>query len=131
MDVVVPVLCCQPALVAFDGAIKEKVALVCTMELASQRAASDRSVPFLEIAKATRLPLEQVEWLLMRAMSLGLIKGTIDEVDQIVHISYIKVRLPCDLLSSFVAVVLCSLWEVCVYIVAAACVECWSDCRVA
>jgi hypothetical protein len=81
----------QAALVAFDAAIKEKVALVCTMELASQRAAGERSLSFADIASATRLPVEQVEWLLMRAMSLGLIRGSIDEVDQVVHVSYIKV----------------------------------------
>jgi hypothetical protein len=28
----------------------------------------------------------------MRAMSLGLIKGSIDEVDQVVHVTFIKVR---------------------------------------
>jgi len=80
----------QPALVAFDGAIKEKVALVCTMELASLRPPGDRSLTFADIGAAARLPLEQVEWLLMRAMSLGLIRGTIDQVDGIVHVSYIK-----------------------------------------
>lgn len=29
----------------------------------------------------------------MRAMSLGLIRGTIDEVSQVVHVSYIKARV--------------------------------------
>ena len=29
----------------------------------------------------------------MRAMSLGLIKGSIDEVDQVVHITFIKPRV--------------------------------------
>jgi 26S proteasome regulatory subunit N9 len=83
--------------------VKEKVALVCTMELASQRSAAERSITFTELAGATRLPLEQIEWLLMRAMSLGLIRGSIDEVDQIIHISYIKVRcfLQLDLTRSY------------------------------
>lgn len=65
---------------------------MCVMELASQRPASDRSIPFRDIASATRLPIDQVEWLLMRAMSLGLVRGVIDELDQVVHISFIKVR---------------------------------------
>lgn len=85
------VCCLQPALVALEGTIKEKVTLVCVMELASQRPAAERSVSFVDIAAATRLPVDQVEWVLMRAMSLGLIRGSMDEVDQIVHISYIKV----------------------------------------
>ena len=50
----------QPALVAFDAMVKEKVALVCVMELASQRPPSNKSIPFSDIASATRLPLDQV-----------------------------------------------------------------------
>ena len=33
----------------------------------------------------------QVEWVLMRAMSLGLLEGEIDEVEQKVEITFIKV----------------------------------------
>lgn len=55
-----PPLRVQPALVAFESGIKEKVALVCTMELASQRSPADRSLAFTDIAAATRLPLDQV-----------------------------------------------------------------------
>ncbi len=33
----------------------------------------------------------QIEWLVMRAMSLGLLKGSVDEVDQVVHVSHVKV----------------------------------------
>jgi 26S proteasome regulatory subunit N9 len=34
-----------------------------------------------------------VEWLLMRAMSLGLIKGVIDEVAQSVNITWVQPRV--------------------------------------
>jgi len=63
------------------------------VELLFQRPANDRNVPFQEIATATRLPLEQVEWLLMRAMSNNLVKGTIDQVDQIVSITWVMPRV--------------------------------------
>ena len=36
---------------------------------------------FADVARATQLPVDQVELLLMRAMSRGLIKGQIDEID--------------------------------------------------
>jgi hypothetical protein len=31
----------------------------------------------------------------MRSMALGLIRGSIDEVDQVVHVTYVKVRVMC------------------------------------
>lgn len=35
----------------------------------------------------------QVDWILMRAMSLGLIKGTIDEVAQTVNVTWVQPRV--------------------------------------
>lgn len=35
----------------------------------------------------------QVDWVLMRAMSLGLIRGSIDEVDQTVNVTWIQPRV--------------------------------------
>lgn len=53
----------------------------------------DRNIPFAAIADRTRLPLDQVEWLAMRAMSLELIKGSMDEVDQILHVDWVQPRV--------------------------------------
>ncbi len=58
----------QPALVAFDNVVKEKVVLVCVMELASQRAPHDKSIPFTEIAATTRMLPEQVCVVQMRGL---------------------------------------------------------------
>ena len=35
----------------------------------------------------------QVEWVLMRALSLGLIKGTIDEVEASVSVTWVQPRV--------------------------------------
>lgn len=83
----------QPALAAADQTVKEKVAIVCVMEMATTRPATDRSIPFADVAAATRLPVDHVEWLLMRAMSQGLLRGVIDQVEETVHISFIKPRV--------------------------------------
>ena len=50
------------------------------LELIFSLPKNDRNVSFAAISKVTGLTLEQVERLVMRAMSLELIKGTIDEV---------------------------------------------------
>ena len=39
------------------------------------------------------MPMEQVELLLMRAMSRELIKGTIDQVAENVHVTWLKPRV--------------------------------------
>lgn len=42
-----------------------------------------RLIAFKDIAEAAVVPLEEVELLLMKAMSLGLVKGRVDEVQLI------------------------------------------------
>ena len=83
----------QPALVAASAAIKEKLTLLAVMELAATKPPSARTISFDELARETRLPLDQMEWVLMRALSLGLIAGKIDEVARCVHVSFLKPRV--------------------------------------
>ncbi|RLN65825.1 hypothetical protein BBJ28_00012081 [Nothophytophthora sp. Chile5] len=83
----------QPALVSKQNYVKEKVALLALMVLVFKRPSHERNIAFLEIAEATRLPLEQVEWLVMRALSCKLIKGSIDQVDGIVRVSWVQPRV--------------------------------------
>ncbi|KAG9403846.1 26S proteasome non-ATPase regulatory subunit 13 [Aphanomyces cochlioides] len=83
----------QPALVNTEAYVKEKVALLALMVLVFHRPSHERNIPFADIAAATRLPLNQVEWLVMRALSLGLIKGSIDQVDGIVSVNWVQPRV--------------------------------------
>lgn len=63
------------------------------MEMTFVRPANDRAISFEEIAKKTCLPKNDVEMLVMRALSLGLVKGTIDEVDESVHMTWVQPRV--------------------------------------
>ncbi|KAJ0406547.1 hypothetical protein P43SY_004436 [Pythium insidiosum] len=83
----------QPALATKREYIKEKVALLALMVLIFQRPSHERNISFSEIADVTRLPLDQVEWLVMRALSLQLIRGAIDQVDGIVRVSWVQPRV--------------------------------------
>eukprot|EP01104_Vermistella_antarctica_P019048 TRINITY_DN7289_c0_g1_i1.p1 TRINITY_DN7289_c0_g1~~TRINITY_DN7289_c0_g1_i1.p1 ORF type:complete len:405 (+),score=114.15 TRINITY_DN7289_c0_g1_i1:33-1217(+) len=83
----------QPALVANKLLLKEKIAVLCLMELIWVRAAKDRSLPFADIAKATKLALDEVELLLMKALSLKLVRGEIDQVEQFMHVEWVQPRV--------------------------------------
>lgn len=83
----------QPALVAGAQTLRQKVSLLALMTLALGRSARDRTLSFAEIAAATRLPLDEVELLLMKALALELIRGTIDQVDETVTISWVQPRV--------------------------------------
>eukprot|EP00619_Florenciella_sp_RCC1007_P005256 CAMPEP_0205928414 /NCGR_PEP_ID=MMETSP1325-20131115/24699_1 /ASSEMBLY_ACC=CAM_ASM_000708 /TAXON_ID=236786 /ORGANISM="Florenciella sp., Strain RCC1007" /LENGTH=388 /DNA_ID=CAMNT_0053297443 /DNA_START=75 /DNA_END=1241 /DNA_ORIENTATION=+ len=83
----------QPALKLRHSFIKEKLALLSLVNFLFETPSHDRNIPFAAIADRTRLPLDQVEWLAMRAMSLELIKGSMDEVEQILHVDWVQPRV--------------------------------------
>jgi len=53
----------------------------------------DRDMSFADIATATRLPLDQVELLVMRALSLKLIRGVMDQVKQTLRVTWVQPRV--------------------------------------
>ncbi len=55
--------------------------------------AGERNLSFSSIAKIAKLPTDDVELLVMKAMSLGLLKGKIDEVNQLVSIEWVQPRV--------------------------------------
>ena len=48
---------------------------------------------FQTIAEETRLPINEVEHLVMKALSLKLISGSLDQVDQNVIITWVQLRV--------------------------------------
>uniref|UniRef100_A0AAY5EAH3 26S proteasome non-ATPase regulatory subunit 13 n=1 Tax=Electrophorus electricus TaxID=8005 RepID=A0AAY5EAH3_ELEEL len=57
------------------------------------RPANHRQLTFQEIAQSTKVPVNEVELLVMKALSVGLIKGSIDEVDQRVQMTWVQPRV--------------------------------------
>lgn len=55
--------------------------------------ADERRIPFKVIGEHTKLNNDGVEFLLMRALSLHLIEGTIDQVDEIVQVFNLAAQL--------------------------------------
>jgi 26S proteasome regulatory subunit N9 len=62
------------------------------VELVFSKPASERTLPFTDIAQGLEIPLEQVEWVIMRAFSVELMKGIMDQVAGEVHVTWILPR---------------------------------------
>ncbi|KAK9447064.1 uncharacterized protein V1518DRAFT_422121 [Limtongia smithiae] len=73
--------------------LREKVCTMALIEAVFQRPASDRTLPFRVIAAETKLSYENVEHLVMKALSLGLIRGSIDQVAERVTITWLQPRI--------------------------------------
>jgi len=84
---------CRPVLASKHEEVKKKVVLLALMNLAFERGSSARTISFAAVAERTFIPLEQVEWVVMRAMSLHLVRGSIDQVEQSVTVSWVQPRI--------------------------------------
>jgi 26S proteasome regulatory subunit N9 len=73
--------------------LQQKIHLAALLSLIFSRPPHSRTLPFALIAQETRLPVNEVEYLVMKALALELIRGTIDQVEQIVRITWMQGRV--------------------------------------
>ncbi|KAL3797138.1 hypothetical protein HJC23_000476 [Cyclotella cryptica] len=83
----------QPSLVSRAEAVKEKITLLALVNMVFERPSLERTLLFEDIADRVGVPLEQVEWVIMRALSLKLIEGTMDQVEQTVDVTWVMPRV--------------------------------------
>jgi 26S proteasome regulatory subunit N9 len=83
----------QPALVNMAQQMQEKMTLLALVEMVFERPASERTLDFSDIAQRLEIPLEQVEWVIMRAFSVKLMEGSMDQFDGTVHVTWILPRV--------------------------------------
>ena len=77
----------QPLLSNNLAFLRQKLCLMTLMEIVFKRSKEERNgMQFSLIAKETRIPEDEVEHLVMKAFSLGLLKGKIDEVESLVMV---------------------------------------------
>ena len=82
----------QPALVHMGQQMQEKMTLLALVQMVFERPSSERTLDFAEIATRLEISVEQVEWVLMRAFSVKLMEGIMDQVDSTVHITWVLPR---------------------------------------
>nr|CAG4643948.1 EOG090X05V9 [Lepidurus arcticus] len=83
----------QADLVAKEKLVHQKITLLALMEMTFKRPATDRQLSFTEIAQTTGLPVNEVELLIMKSLSQGLLKGTIDQVAGTAHFTWVQPRV--------------------------------------
>lgn len=83
----------QPALVNMSQQLQEKMTLLALVEMVFERPASERTLNFVDIAQRLEIQVEQVEWVIMRAFSVKLMEGSMDQVEGTVHVTWILPRV--------------------------------------
>ncbi|ORY57988.1 hypothetical protein BCR35DRAFT_309515 [Leucosporidium creatinivorum] len=73
--------------------LRQKICLMALIEAVFRRPTSDRVIPFSVIASDARVPIDEVEHLVMKALSLKLIRGTLDQVSSTTSISWVQPRV--------------------------------------
>ncbi|KAK9470539.1 uncharacterized protein V1510DRAFT_422816 [Dipodascopsis tothii] len=92
-EALLPQMTTLPILASSAEFLRQKICLMALIEAVFKRPPSDRTLPFATIATETRLVLEEVEHLVMKALSLGLLRGSIDQVAQTVTITWLQPRV--------------------------------------
>lgn len=84
----------QSLLMSAQNFLRQKLCLMTLVEMIFKRSKESRGhVSFSDVANETRIPLEEVEHLVMKAQSLGLVKGYIDQVDSMILITWVQPRI--------------------------------------
>jgi len=83
----------QPALVAHERKLREKITILAFLRIVFELPAEKREIELADIALRTKLTVDGVEYLLMKTLSAGLIRGEIDEVSSKVVVTWAMPRI--------------------------------------
>ncbi|KAK3906246.1 hypothetical protein C8A05DRAFT_40913 [Staphylotrichum tortipilum] len=82
-----------PLLAQHARGLREKIYLAALTEAVFRRPPHDRAMTFATIAAETKVRPDEIEHLIMKALSLGLLRGTIDQVDEVAHINWVQPKV--------------------------------------
>lgn len=77
----------------FVVAIIVTLAISFSLQLAFKKIPGSHQLSFNEISDAAKLPLDEVEFLIIKALALGLVKGHIDQVEENFNVSWVQPRV--------------------------------------
>lgn len=71
----------------------QKTSLSALTQLVFSRPPQDRSMTFSTISQETKVQIDEIEHLIMKALSLGLIRGSIDQVAEVARITWVQPKV--------------------------------------
>ncbi|KAF1808496.1 hypothetical protein P152DRAFT_462492 [Eremomyces bilateralis CBS 781.70] len=71
----------------------EKLSLSALTEAVFRRPPQDRAMTFAAISNETKVSPDRIEHLIMKALSLGLLRGSIDQVDEVARINWVQPKV--------------------------------------
>ena len=73
--------------------IKSKAHLISLMEMVFKKVSQNKTFTFKEISEATKVEINKVEFLVMKAFSLGLLKGFITQTEETCTFTWVLPRV--------------------------------------
>jgi len=71
----------------------QKISLAALTETVFKRPPHDRAMTFATISQETKVKPDEIEHLIMKALALGLLRGTIDQVAEIARINWVQPKV--------------------------------------
>jgi 26S proteasome regulatory subunit N9 len=88
-----PLISQHPTLGGRLDALRQKLCLMALVEAVFVQLKTSRTITFAQISQATRVPVTQVEFLLMKALSMALLRGDLHEPEQAFRIEWVQPRV--------------------------------------
>lgn len=83
----------DPLLDTHRNFLYQKISLAALTELVFKRPPHDRAMSFQTISHETQVKPDEIEHLIMKALSLGLLRGKIDQVAEVARINWVQPKV--------------------------------------
>jgi 26S proteasome regulatory subunit N9 len=83
----------DPLLESHKTFLYQKISLAALTELVFRRPPHDRAMTFQTISQETKVKPDEIEHLMMKALSLGLLRGKIDQVAEVAKINWVQPKV--------------------------------------
>lgn len=83
----------SPMLTKYELFLKQKIIIMALLELISKKPTTNKQLSFKEISEFTGTPVNDVEHLIIKCFSLKLIQGYINQIDELLIITWIQPRI--------------------------------------